>query len=867
MPGLGDRLAKSAAVRRRVVPLAVALPAVVGVIAHLHRNGESWTDAWLLVSLLSIVVLGALIYWTAASIAKAESKRTRAELAQAERESHYRFLADFIPDQVWTARPDGALDYVNERVLQYFGRSFDEMIGWGWQEVIHPDDLPGVRELWSRSFETGQPYEVEFRLKEAGKSHRWHLGRALAMCDAAGNIVKWFGSNTDIHDQRLAERDYSLVVQTVPEGVWRIDSDQRTVFANRALSELLGHREEDMVGRPVLDFVDPVDQELVRSSLEQRQQGLRGEYEVRLRHRGGELVWARISASPFLDEAGAYDGSLAVVSDIRLRKRGEQREAALHAVTEILAESATLGRAGERILESVCRILGWDGGAIWPVDLERGTLGDGQLWQSGNLARSEFGAESRSKTFEPGYGVPGHVWATAQVAWVADFATAGFPRSGAAARSGIETVVGVPILLGGEVEGVLELVSAERREPDPEQMEVLEAIASQIGHLVQRDRVGLAVQDSEALTRLVLDATGVGICMVDAAGSIVLENELMAIGSSRNGVPEEGSIYAWLAATAGQLSDPAAFRAATERIRDDLEHEGVDEYEVAESGTAYQRYTAPVRNAARAVIGRIFVIRDVTAERSAERAKSELLATVSHEIRTPLASILGFTELLLDRDPDDETRARYLRLSYQEARRLTGLLDDFLDLQRVEQSGLTLAKGRFEIGRLLAQKIDLFVNTSANHTLELDRLPGSLVVRGDRRRIAQVVDNLVSNAIKYSPGGGPVRLAAERRNGGVRVSVSDRGLGIPDGQQEKIFQRFFRVDSTDTRSIGGTGLGLSLAREIVRAHRGEIGFESRERHGSTFWFDLPAPGAPRPPRRPANLSTRSLRPSSPPPGG
>lgn len=497
-------------------------------------------------------------------------------------------------------------------------------------------------------------------------------------------------------------------------------------------------------------------------------------------------------------------------------------------------------------------------------------LGDAQLWQSGDLAGSDFGAESRSKTFEPGYGVPGHVWATAQVAWVADFATAGFPRSGAAARSGIETVVGVPILLGGEVEGVLELVSAERREPDPEQMEVLEAIASQIGHLVQRDRVGLAVQDSEALTRLVLNATGVGICMVDAAGSIVLENEVMtAMGGSapRNGVPADAGVYARLAAKAGELSDPAAFRATTERIRDDLEYEGVDEYEVTESGTAYQRYTAPVRNSARAVIGRIFVVRDVTAERSAEQAKSELLATVSHEIRTPLASILGFTELLLDRDPDDETRARYLRLSYQEARRLTGLLDDFLDLQRVEQSGLALAKGRLEIGRLLAQRIDLFVNTSANHTLELARLPGSLVVRGDRRRIAQVVDNLVSNAIKYSPGGGPVRLAAERRNGCVRVSVSDRGLGIPDGQQGKIFQRFFRVDSTDTRSLGGTGLGLSLAREIVRAHRGEIGFESREGHGSTFWFDLPAPGAPRPPRRPANLSTRSLRASSPPPGG
>ena len=226
--------------------------------------------------------------------------------------------------------------------------------------------------------------------------------------------------------------------------------------------------------------------------------------------------------------------------------------------------------------------------------------------------------------------------------------------------------------------------------------------------------------------------------------------------------------------------------------------------------------------------------------RELDRLKDDFVSTISHELRTPLTSISGYVELAREQ-ADPETNG-YLEVVERNAGRLLTLVNDLLFVARLQSGRLELELEHIDVGRLVAESVASAKPQAldANVELRLRLSGGDTAVRGDRRRLGQVVDNLVSNAIKFSPDAGTVDLSVEQRNGFILIEVEDHGIGIPEVERERLFERFFRTQGALDRQIPGTGLGLYITKSIVEAHGGTVAAHSVAGEGSSFVVELPA---------------------------
>jgi len=258
----------------------------------------------------------------------------------------------------------------------------------------------------------------------------------------------------------------------------------------------------------------------------------------------------------------------------------------------------------------------------------------------------------------------------------------------------------------------------------------------------------------------------------------------------------------------------------------------------------YQAQTDQVRDERGAITGVLCVFNDVTELRNVERMKTDFVTTVSHELRTPLTSIKGFVRTLLE-DPDGEyydqtTRLEFYNIIDSECDRLIRLISDLLNVSRIERGlPLQMNYSPVDVATLVEQCLTFHRGYTTHHELVTELEPGLAPIQADRDKLDQVLSNLISNAIKYSPDGG--RITVQVADGGSELSfaISDHGLGIPSEHIEKVFQRFHRVHSGDSQRVGGTGIGLFLTRSLVEAHGGVIHAESTVGQGSTFHFTIP----------------------------
>ncbi|MGZ4162754.1 MAG: ATP-binding protein [Tumebacillaceae bacterium] len=235
----------------------------------------------------------------------------------------------------------------------------------------------------------------------------------------------------------------------------------------------------------------------------------------------------------------------------------------------------------------------------------------------------------------------------------------------------------------------------------------------------------------------------------------------------------------------------------------------------------------------------VLVHRDITREYEVDQMKSEFVSTVSHELRTPLSSVLGFTELMLNKDLQPERQIKYLNTIHREAKRLTELINDFLDIQRMEAGKQVYEMSTIDLIPVAIEVLEGFYMHSNKHQIRVETQMEHAYYYGDESKLRQVFMNMIGNAMKYSPNGGDVLLRFGQAEDELTVDIVDHGLGIPKDAIGHLFSKFYRIDNSDRRKIGGTGLGLAICKEIMKAHNGTITVESVLGEGSTFTLHFP----------------------------
>jgi two-component system sensor histidine kinase VicK len=265
------------------------------------------------------------------------------------------------------------------------------------------------------------------------------------------------------------------------------------------------------------------------------------------------------------------------------------------------------------------------------------------------------------------------------------------------------------------------------------------------------------------------------------------------------------------------------------------------EEELVVEGRTLELYLAPFSDQERG--GVLIVLHDITEQHRNEERRKEFVANVSHELRTPLTNVRSYAETLRDAGGDipRETENGFLDIIITETDRMTHIVQDLLTLSRLDAGNTAMNLSRFNFREAIE-------NVCRSNALEAKRREQALVfepagelplITGDRSRLEQVMMNVIGNSIKYTPDGGHIRITAGTEGEQVWMEVADDGIGIPEKDRERIFDRFYRVDKARSRESGGTGLGLSIAREIVNRHHGTIGLAPHQGDGTTVRITLP----------------------------
>ncbi len=399
----------------------------------------------------------------------------------------------------------------------------------------------------------------------------------------------------------------------------------------------------------------------------------------------------------------------------------------------------------------------------------------------------------------------------------------GLAESDALIAFGHRAYLGVPLAgREGALHGVLSVYALAPRLWREDEQQALAALAA---------NASVALSNAELYQRVAVDREQSVAILANIADGIVA-------------VDREGHVVLWNRAAEEITGVPAAEaigRTPQQVLQRDLESEagGINRQVAIANGDRevwLSLSEAVMRDPAGAVAGRIFAFRDISSEHVVEQMKSDFVSTVSAELRAPLTTIYGFAQTLLREDIafGEAERRTFTDFISRESQRLTSIVDALLNVARLDTGDVSVSLVPTDVASVVAEVVSAARPSANGHRLVADVGPEPLAAQADPEKLRQVLDQLVSNAVKYSPGGGVVSVSAQRRRDTVELAVADEGVGIPASEQERIFAKFYKASGGQ-----GTGLGLFIAQGLVREMGGTIRVDSEEGRGSRFAFELP----------------------------
>ncbi|MEO8579091.1 MAG: PAS domain S-box protein [Gemmatimonadales bacterium] len=644
-------------------------------------------------------------------------------------------------------------------------------------------------------------------------------------------------------------------------GLGVLSPDDHWLDANERLCELLGYSREELLSLARRDTThhDDFDAEGDELAKVRRGETLSVHLEEMYRRRDGTPLWVTVTAG--LADAGkiANPELLIAVTDLTARRELQRGLSVQHIVSRVIARSQSPSDTIAATLSAVGTALRWPYAAYWEIDRIEAFLRPAQTWTRADRPADEFDAMTRRTVFKEGDGVPGRTWARRQPFWESDLtASDAYPRREAASRDGLHSAFAFPVHTSETFFGVMEFFGEDVLPPDPTLLDAAEGVGYQLGEFLDRSRALVAEHDSEVRKASILDT---------ALDCIITSNHLGII-TEFNPAAVTTFGYSKEEVIGRQMVDliiPPAHREA--HLRGMARYLATGEAHVLgrrieigamrSDGSVFPVELAIVRVPLPGPAFFTAYVRDLTDRKrleaeqerllreseKANQAKSEFLATMSHELRTPLNAIGGYTELLKlgIRGPVNEAQVADLDRINRSQAHLLGIINDILQFAKLEAGQLEIKEELFplETALLAAEELVKPQADAKRVSFGYERNDEAALVRGDRDRFQQIIVNLLSNALKFTPEGGAVGLRAESMDGRVLVRVTDTGIGIRAEQLERIFDPFVQVQSGPTRASDGVGLGLAISRDMARQMGGDISVESEIGKGSVFTLSLP----------------------------